>query len=118
MAKADRIIAQLLKLARKERELLIAGRLEDIARLEVQKDALLTRLGALPDFGNSRGLVRLKRAAEDNQHLYGAALSGIRRARDQIAVILKEGGADFQTYSPNGGRRAIGRSEPKIRRRA
>ena len=118
MAQADRIVDQLLKIARKERELLIAGHLEKLSTLEAQKDALLRRLRQVPGYRDAKALSQLKAQAENNQNLYGSALKGIARARDQIATILGNQNREFQTYGQTGDRNTIGRQEPQVRRRA
>ncbi len=115
---ADRIIAALLKLTQHERKLLIAGKLEDLGKLEQTKVALLARLEALNNQADPAALTGLRKAAAENHHLYQAAILGVRRVRDQVAGLIKSGGAEFQTYAPDGGRQTLAKGKSRIERRA
>lgn len=116
--KAERLIDQLLDLAAQEREILVAGELERLAALEPVKTGLLERLRSVYQDADPAALDRLRRRTVENQRLYQSALSGIMQVRDRIAALLKSGSAEFQTYEPDGVRKVLSRSDPRLEHKA
>ena len=83
----------------KERELLLAGKLNDIVGLAENKSRLLEKLStsSSEDFLSLKGISDLAKA---NSKLFEAASSGLRDARKRLRS--GQGGAGFRTYSGNG----------------
>lgn len=99
----DRDIRSLLDLLAREREILVAGRLDRLQEIGDAKAATLARLARRAHRPDAAALRRIDALARSNQRLYGAALSGIRKVCDQVAAMVSGGGAELRTYSPDGG---------------
>lgn len=87
------------ELLMEERELLLAGKLNEIAELAETKSRLLEKLGTSTgaDFLSLKGISDLAKA---NSRLFEAASAGLRDARKRLRG--GQGGAGFRTYSGNG----------------
>lgn len=92
-------IGPLHELLIEERELLLAGKLNEIAGLAETKSRLLEKLGASTsaDISTLKGISDLAKA---NTTLFEAASAGLRDARKRLRG--GQGNAEFRTYSRNG----------------
>ena len=112
----EQILARLDRLLDEERAALIAGRLDRIATLGAEKDALLVDLPSLD--GGPADLARLRGKAERNERLMASALDGIRMVSDRLATMrrLRD---QLDTYDQTGRRNPITPPRPgKVERRA
>ncbi len=103
---AETFYAELESLLDQEREAILAGEIEVVARLGTQKEAFLTA-EAPPQPGDSAILQRLRRKAEKNQHLLGSVLKGIRAVTSRLKV-LRDGSGTLNTYNQQGARQTVG----------
>lgn len=92
-----------------EREVIMGGRLEDLARLVEEKETLLRSVEgiALP---NPQTLKRLKEKADRNQVLLGSVVKGVRSVSARLQM-LRNPQTSLKTYSASGSRHALGSAE-------
>lgn len=97
-----------------ERDLLLTGSLDGLARIVENKAQLAGRLSQIehPD-----GLEVLKAKAERNARLLEAAGAGIRSVTRRLSA-LREGPEPLSTYSASGERTKLGGDERSVERRA
>lgn len=97
----DRLLAS-------EREMLLNGDLDALARITAEKEAVLPNMRSLdPDTR-----ARLKSEADRNHVLLGAAMRGLREAIRRINAI-GSAATPMRTYTANGKRTAI--EQPRMR---
>lgn len=101
-------------LLQRERELIRAGRLEDLARLSAHKIALAQRLVAAPA-GDAARIARLRRLGAENSELLDAAARGLRAALRQIGEARKLG--EQNVYARDGRRTRIASLSGELRQR-
>ncbi len=114
---ANKIVLRLIEMAKEERRLLVEGRLDELPKLEKPKEVLLSKLRDFESQLPTPSLSKLSTLAVENQKLYAAALFGVQRVRDQVAVLIA-GAAEFQTYGANGGRQKLGGRDNGLEKRA
>lgn len=112
MARAEaRVEATLGRLLAAEREALLAGRYERLDSLVRRKRVLIEALAAME--GGGQALVRAQPGLERNLRLVGAALEGLRAARE----VLDRAAAPLRTYGPDGQAGPTGPGAERIVRR-
>jgi flagellar biosynthesis/type III secretory pathway chaperone len=105
----------LARLLDEERDLLLSGRLAEIATLADRKAELLRDLpSGLSDTPQYR---RLRRAGQRNLELLDAAAAGLRDVRARIAELRQSSGT-LATYSPEGARLIVSTDRRGVERRA
>lgn len=110
----DALIDELEDLLDRERALLLAGQVQDLAQLADYKMRLLSKVSARSGL---EGLQKLKAKAERNARLIDAAGRGIKSVSERIAA-LKAGPRPFSTYGANGDKSVVGGAASTIEKRA
>lgn len=105
---------RLIRLLDRERRLLIAGRVADLAALADEKEQLIATLHR--DRPDAALLRRIQAAAARNGELIQAAQAGLTAARARIDQIAR--GAAFETYTPGGDRQQVRPNVGSLHRRA
>lgn len=113
-AKHAAIADELEDLLDRERAILLAGKVQDLANLTEYKTKLLHHLSSQ---AGGPGLRRIQSKAQRNARLLQAAGSGIRSVADRVAA-LREGPKSFATYGANGSKRVVGGAGKTVERRA
>lgn len=115
--KAQDIIDALDDLLEREREALLGGDLDSIARLLEEKEALFDRLNALSQ-DTSPDLSALKGKVQRNQALLDNALKGIRAVAARMSAMRKIR-RSLDTYDESGNRTTIeGHKAAQLEKRA
>ncbi len=108
-------IEALSDLLDREREALLAGDLDGLARMADAKEALVARVAQLAE--GPPGLERLRRIAERNGDLLSAAMQGIRAAMARLKQIA-DGPGPLVTYDGAGKRKTLDAAASQVTRRA
>lgn len=106
---------RLASLLEQEREAMLTGRFDDLGNLIQEKARLISVIEA----GNPSpdSLVAIRQDADRNARLLSAALRGFRDASARIKQV-RDGTAEFNTYSQSGLRQVVGSGGQKFERRA
>ena len=116
-ASIDQLVEDLDHLLDAERQALVSGDIDELARLHDTKEELVSKLNALDSLeaGNLQG-VRNKMSR--NQDLLGSAMAGIRAVADRMAE-LRRVRQSLATYDRDGKRHQIATpTEQKLEKRA
>ena len=97
-----------------ERDLLLTGSLDGLARIVENKAQLAGRLSQIE---GADGLEGLKAKAERNARLLEAAGAGVRSVIRRISAV-REGPEPLSTYSASGERTKLGGDDRSMERRA
>lgn len=97
---------KLEELLDREREMILSGKITQLAAVTLQKNHLISRQMQV---GDTEEWERLKEKAERNQALLVAAARGLRSARQRIGAITT-GKVTLRTYGADGAAREMGRS--------
>ncbi len=102
--RAERLAREILGLLGRERDLLLAGRFADLARVAETRDAQLQRLesadpAALQTLDTA--MAALREAAARNAGLLRAAMEGAAAARRRLAA-LRDAAAPLASYDASG----------------
>ncbi|MBT8457249.1 MAG: hypothetical protein HKO95_09665 [Rhodobacteraceae bacterium] len=111
----NRAVTRLMTYLAQEREVLQRGKVEALAALVTEKEALLEELSRTPPPAGD--LARLRRAAARNQRLMSAAAEGVKSVLTRLKEYERAGGP-IQSYSGSGAPRQIGGSPPTLERKA
>ncbi len=114
MPVSDTARSSLEDLLERERSLILAGRLSDLARLAPLKESLIETISALRD---PKALGRLKAAARRNEALLAAAATGVRSALNRVREIRGQAGT-LQTDGADGSRARVSTVRGSLERRA
>lgn len=112
---ADDSLGRVEDYLRREREILLSGRLDDLEGLAETRDSVLSALGRAD--GDLERVERLKGLARRNGSLLRAAAEGVNRAMKRLADLRKAAGP-IGSYSATGGRCEIGSVNPQFERKA
>lgn len=104
--KSESFYAELEVLLDRERQAILAGELDLLARISAQKEAFLIE-DAPHQPPDPALLQRLRTKAGKNQHLLGSVLKGIRAVTSRLKV-LRDGAATLNTYNQKGARQTVG----------
>lgn len=99
----------------REREILLSGRIEELERMEMQREAVFSTLARAHD--DATRLTRLRTLAERNGALLEASADGIKQAMKRLSDLRKAAGP-IGSYSASGGRCEIGSVNPQFERKA
>mmetsp|Transcript_24275 Transcript_24275/g.45190 ORF Transcript_24275/g.45190 Transcript_24275/m.45190 type:complete len:120 (+) Transcript_24275:188-547(+) len=88
-----------------ERQALLAGNLDEVARLHLRKEELIDQLNML-DAQDSAHLTALNAKVERNQVLLNTALDGIRSVARRLAAIRRVR-QTLDTYDSRGCKKAV-----------
>ncbi|MEX0349341.1 MAG: hypothetical protein AB3N15_07920 [Paracoccaceae bacterium] len=104
MGKRTRLpaISQMNALLDQERQLLIAGALDQVAALASEKEVLLASIEQ--GMATAADLDAIRRKADKNRALFDAALAGLRSVVERLTE-LKRLQSGFDTYDRTGQRR-------------
>ncbi|MBK5933735.1 hypothetical protein C8N32_109101 [Rhodovulum imhoffii] len=102
--------ATLSALLERERSLLVAGALEDIAALAPEKE----RLARMLSVDRPEGLIPLQATIRRNETLLAAALAGLQQARETVSGLGH--GGSLRTYDCHGQSRGLGGGACILRR--
>jgi len=108
-------VDDLLAVLAAEREALLLGRFENLARIDARKEAGLARLQSLRDAGTD--LDRVLRAVAHNRRLMQASLAGLNEARTRLAEA-RAARTGLSSYDAMGRPSVIGATRPRFERRA
>ncbi|WP_289042872.1 hypothetical protein [uncultured Aliiroseovarius sp.] len=114
-ARPDSPIQALERLLMRERDLILAGEVAKLGRLEAQKDRLLCTLKTTADDGPA--LDRLRQIADHNQNLLTATARGIRAVMQRLDA-LRSGQTELRTYTQAGQAHDLGERQPRLERKA
>ncbi len=113
--KAEDQLDRAEKYLEEEREILLSGRIAELAGLAERREAVLATLSATK--GDGARLQRLRDRAKRNGALMSAAAEGVNRAIKRLAELRKAAGP-IGSYSATGGRCEIGTVGPKFEKKA
>ncbi len=113
--KAEDQLDRAEKYLEEEREILLSGRVAELAGLAERREAVLATLSAAK--GDAARLQRLRDQAMRNGALMNAAAEGVNRAIKRLAELRRAAGP-IGSYSATGGRCEIGSVNPKFERKA
>lgn len=99
----------------REREILLSGRLAELAEIAGARDEVLAALAGAE--GDGARIGKLRDRAIRNGALLAAAAQGVHRAIKRLAELRKAAGP-IGSYSPSGTRCEIGSVNPKFERKA
>ena len=114
MVSRSRDLGDLLAL---QKEAIRRGDIAALSALVGPMTEHLERLARMPVIAGKPPLERLKRQAEENQRLLGAALRGIQAAASRVKEIAGVG-AEFRTYDSHGQSAAVSFRTGTMERRA
>lgn len=106
---------QLDNLLDKEREILLAGRIEMLPRLAPQKEKLLERLSSSNI--SREQIEKLRRKADRNQELLLAASKGIRAVTRRLQALRSQK-SQLRTYDSGGHSQNLARRASTFEKRA
>lgn len=116
-ANPQKLIDRLDGLLEQERDALLSGELEDIARIAAQKEELMDALNAIAP-GDRGNLQSLQAKVARNQVLLDGALQGIRKVATRLAA-LRRIRRTLETYDASGRKQTIqGEIDHKVEKRA
>lgn len=101
----------------REQAALLAGRLDELARLVPEKERIAAHLFGDATPMDADALTGLRQIAERNARLLEAARRGIEAARERIDQI-RNGGPQMQTYDRRGRRSSLSGAPSRVKRRA
>lgn len=93
----------------RERELILAGKIAELSRIQRHKERLLSRLATQK---NGRLLTRIRQRAERNQTLLTASARGLKAARKRIESFTVTS-TPMRTYSADGAAQDLRANTPK-----
>ena len=100
---------------RHERDILLSGRLTELAGLEETRAAVLSTLA--DNTGDAQRIKRLRTLATHNGSLLRASAEGVNRAMKRLAELRRSAGP-IGSYSATGRPCEIGSVNPKFERKA
>lgn len=111
-----RMLDAIERLLRRERQVLLAGQLDALPELVVEKARLVTRLAEAGPHDRDR-MAALVGLAVRNQDLLAQAIAGVRAAARRLEA-LRAATADAETYDRSGHRHPLAPGAGRIERRA
>lgn len=111
----DRALERAEDYFERERAILLSGKLEDLAGLVEEREAVLAGISATE--GDAARIRRLRDLAERNGALLLSASEGVGRAMKRLSELRKAAGP-IGSYSESGSRCEIGSINPKFERKA
>ena len=112
----SKIIDDAMQLMSEEREALTAGQLDRIGEIVKRKEHMVQEISRIRNQLGPDELARLRNAADRNERLFDAAVTGIKTVQKRIEHLKSEG-TDLKTYAADGERAALAPRQTKLERR-